>query len=81
MTVVNVPHTPDKLRLEAGMLVMVRFGHSGTQLARLLRYTGTHWAAEKWRATSRRWTGLVHVQRSDVLRLPTNQDVKRVHMD
>ena len=68
------------MKLETGLLVVVRFGFNGTQLARLRRFDGTLWVAEKWRANSRQWTGYVPVPRGEIIRLATQEDRKRVSL-
>ena len=61
------------MKLDGGMIVVVRFGHRGTQLARLLRPTRRGWLVEKWRKSSHRWTGEVHS--GPILRVATQLDI------
>ncbi len=65
------------MELNGGMLVVVRYGCRGTQIARLLRRTNTRWIAEKWLTGGRRWTGEVPVEHAAILRPATEQDCEK----
>lgn len=63
--------------IAAGSWIVVRFGGSGSQLARVLYDSGPRVAVMKWRRNSRSWTGRVCVESRGILRAATEKEIAK----